>query len=68
MVSQLGKGFKGSVSLLKSARQYFCNIFRSLWEEICSKTCDLEVFQIFSLFVNILRRNDKYTLLVEATA
>ena len=58
---------KGSETLLKSARQYFCHIFWSLWKEISSKNSFLEVSEILRLFVNILRLDDKYSLAVKAS-
>ena len=45
---------KGSERLLKSARQYFCDIFLSLWNEMSSKSSVLVVSEILRLFVNIL--------------
>ena len=67
MDSQHVKGFKGSESLLKSARQYFCHIFWSLWKKISSKNSFLEVSEILRLFVNILTPDDKYSLSVKAS-
>ena len=64
---QLVKGFKGSESLLKFARQYFCYIFWSLWKEISSKIFVLEVSEILRLFVNIFTPDDKYYLSVKAS-
>ena len=58
---------KGSETLHKSARQYFCHIFWSLWKKISSKNYVLVVSEIFRLFVNIFTRNDKYSLSVKAT-
>ena len=58
---------KVSERLLKSARQYFCHIFWSLWEEISSKTSVLVVSETLSLFVNILTPDDKYSLSVKAS-
>ena len=57
---------KGSETLLKSARQYFCHIFWSLWKKISSKNSVLVVSEILRLFVNILTPNDKYSLSVKA--
>ena len=62
MDSQHVKGFKGSESLLKSARQYFCHIFWSLWKEISSKNSVLVVFEILRVFIIILILDDKYSL------
>ena len=58
---------KGSERLLKSARQYFCQIFWSLWQEISSKISNLVVSEILRLFVNILTPNDRYSLSVKAS-
>ena len=58
---------KGSETLLKSARQYFCHIFWSLWKEISSKNSVLVVSEILRLFVNILTPDDKYSLSVKAS-
>ena len=58
---------KGSETLLKSARQYFCHIFWSLWKEISSKNSVLVVSTILTLFVNILTTDDKYSLFVKAS-
>ena len=57
---------KGSETLLKSARQYFCHIFWSLWKKISSKNSVLVVSEILRLFVNILTPNDKRSLSVKA--
>ena len=45
---------KGSETLLKSARQYFCHILWSLWKKINFKNYFLEVSDILRLFFNIL--------------
>ena len=60
-----GQHLKGSRTLLKSARQYFCHIFRSLWNEISSKTSVLS--EILRLFINILAPDDKYSHSVKAS-
>ena len=60
------KEFKGSKSLLTSARQYSCHIFLSLRKSISPKKSVLVVSEILRLFVNILTPNDKYSLLVKA--
>ena len=57
---------KGTETLLKSARQYFCDVFWSLWKEISWKNCVLVLSEIFRLFVNILTADDKYSLSVKA--
>ena len=58
---------KGSEKLLKSARQYFCHIFLSLWKEISSKNSVLVDSEILRLFVNILTPDEKYSLSVKAS-
>ena len=58
---------KGSGRLLKSARQYFSNIFWSLWKQISSKDFVLVVSEILRHFVNILALDDKYSLSVKAS-
>ena len=59
--------FKGSETLLKSARQFFCHIFWSLLKKISSKNSFLEVSEILRLFVNILTPDDNYSLSVKAS-
>ena len=66
MDSQHVKGFKGSESLLKSARQCFCNIFWKLWKEISSKNAVLVVPGILRVFADILTPHDKYSLFGKA--
>ena len=56
---------RGSETLHKSARQYFCQIFWSLWKKISSKISFLVVCEILRLFVNILTPNDKHSLSVK---
>ena len=58
---------KVSERLLKSARQYFCHIFWSLWKNMSSKNSLLVVFEILRLFVNILTPDEKYSLSVKAS-
>ena len=58
---------KGSERLLKSAMQYLCQTFWSLWNGISSKISALVVYEILTLFVNILTHNDKYSLSVKAS-
>ena len=58
---------KVSERLLKSARQYFCHIFWSLWKNMSSKNSLLVVSEILRLFVNILTPDDKYSLSVKAS-
>ena len=55
---------KVSETLHKSAWQYFCHIFWSLWKKIISKNSVLVVSEILRRFVNILSRDDKYSLSV----
>ena len=50
--------FKGSERLVKSAREYFCQIFSSLWNKITSNIFVLVVSEILRLFVNILTPDD----------
>ena len=57
---------KGSKTLLKSAPQYFCHIFSSLWEKISSKNFVLVVSEILRLSVNKLIPSEKYSLSVKA--
>ena len=57
---------KGTETLLKSARQYFSDVFWSLWKKISWKNCVLVLSEIFRLFVNILTADDKYSLSVKA--
>ena len=52
---------------LKSAQQFFSHIFWSVWKEISSKDSFLVLSEIFRVFVNILRADDKYSLLVKAS-
>ena len=58
---------KGSETLHKSARQFFCHIFRLLWKQFSPKKSFLVVSEILRLFVNILTPNDKYSLSVKAS-
>ena len=58
---------KGNKTLLKSARQYFYHILRSLWEKMSSKNLILEVSEISRLFFNILRPDEKYSHSVKAS-
>ena len=52
---------KRSKTLLKYPRQYFCQIFYSLWKKISSKNLILVVSEILRLFVNILTPDEKYS-------
>ena len=58
---------KGSKALHKSAGQYFCLIFWSVWKEISSKKSVLVVYEILRLFFNIFTPNDKNFLSVKAS-
>ena len=62
-----GQHFKGSETLFKSSRQYFCHIFWSVWKKIISKNSVLVVYEILRLLANILRRNDKHSLSVKVS-
>ena len=57
---------KGSERLLKSARQYLCHIFWSLWKEVRSINSVLVVSEILRVFVNILTPDEKYYISVKA--
>ena len=58
---------KYNKTLLKSAREYFCHIFRPLWKKISSKNFVLVVSQILRLFVNILTPDEMSSLSVIAS-
>ena len=62
-----GQHVEGTETLLKSPRQYFCDIFTWLWKEICSRNSVLVVSEILKLFVNILTPHDKYSLSVKTS-
>ena len=53
---------KGSKAVLKCERQWFCNIFWSLWKKFSSKNSVLVVTEILTLFNNILSRKDIFCL------
>ena len=59
--------FKGSETLLKSARQCLCYIFLSLWQKIIPKISFLEVSEILRLFVSMLTPDDNSSLSVKAS-
>ena len=59
--------FKGSETLLKSARQYFYDLFWTLWKKITSKNSFLGVSEILRLFVSILTPDNKYIASVKAS-
>ena len=50
---------KGSETKLKSARQSFSHIFRSLWKSFSSKNAVLVVSEVLRLFLNILILDNK---------
>ena len=58
---------KSSERLLKSTRQYFFQIFWSLWKTISSKNSAVVVSEILRLFINILTPDDKYSLSVKTS-
>ena len=58
---------KGSETLLKSARQCFCEILWSLSKKISPINSFLEVYEILRLFVSIVTPNNKYILSVKAS-
>ena len=58
---------KRSKTLHESARQFFCNISWSLWNEISSKSSVFVVSVILRLFVNILAPDSKYSVSVKAS-
>ena len=58
---------RGSETLHKSARQYFCHIFWSLWNKMSLKKSFLVVSEILRLFVKILAPNDNHSLSVKAS-
>ena len=62
-----GHHVKGSATLLKSARPYFCHIFGSLWNKFSSKIYVLVLFEVLRLFVNILTPDEKYCLSIKAS-
>ena len=57
-----GQHVKGSERLPKSARQFFCHIFWTVWKKISSKISVLVLSEILTLFVNILTPGEKYCL------
>ena len=58
---------KGYEKLLKSSRQYFSQIFLSLWKEIISKGSVSILCEILRQFVKILTPDDKYSLSIKAS-
>ena len=58
---------KSTKTLLKSERQYFCRVFRSVWNKMSLKKSLSVVSETLRLFVNILTPDDKYTLSVKAS-
>ena len=57
---------KVSERMLKSGRQYFCNIFFFFLNETRTKKSVLVLSDILRLFVDILTSDDKYSLSVKA--
>ena len=58
---------KGSEWVLKSARQYFCHIFLSLWKKISTKISLLVGAEIFRLVGNILTPDEEFSLSVKGS-
>ena len=58
---------KDSKTLLKSPEEYFCKIFWSLSKKGSLKNFILVVSEIWRLFVNILRPDEKISLSVKAS-
>ena len=58
---------KDSKTLLKSPEEYFCKIFWSLSKKGGLKNFILVVSEIWRLFVNILRPDEKISLSVKAS-
>ena len=56
---------KGSKTPSKSRRQYFCDIFWSLWNNLSSKNSFLVVPEILRLFDNMWTSDDKNSLSVK---
>ena len=56
---------KGFETPHRSAQQYFCQIFSSLWKKISSKNSVLVLPEILRVFVNMLTPDDKYSFLVK---
>ena len=65
--SQHIQGFKESVLLLNNARQNFSHISWSFRKKISSKNSVLVLSEIWSLFVNMLAPDDKYSVSVKAS-
>ena len=59
--------FTGSETMPKSARQYFSDIFSSLWKKISSRNSALVVSEILRHFFNMLTPDEKYFLSVNAS-
>ena len=57
---------KKSERLLKSARQFFFQIFLPLWKRFSSKMSVLVVSEILRPFVNILTHDEKYSFSVNS--
>ena len=57
-----GQDVKEYQTFVKSASQYFYQIFLSLSGKLIWKTTVLVIFEIFRLFVKTLTADDKYSL------
>ena len=57
---------KRSETMHESARQYFSDIFWSVWKRISSKNVFLVVSEILTLLVNIFTPDDKDSLSLKA--
>ena len=66
MESEHVQGFKASETLLTNARHSFCDIFWLFRQKISSKIYVLVVSEILSMFVYILKPDDKYSLWTKA--
>ena len=58
---------KESETLLKSARQCFCDIFWSLSKKIGPINAFLEVYEILTVFVGKVNLDNKYILSAKAS-
>ena len=50
----------GCQPLVKSAWEYFCHIFWSLWREMSCKVSPLWKLEILGVFVNTMTADEKY--------
>ena len=62
-----GQHVKGTKRPLRSAWQYLCQIFWSLWKEISSKNSVLVGSEVLRLFFNILPPDEMYSLSVKGS-